>query len=62
MQNSNDKGKLKRRRIRANQNNLSTDERIVLNMVKLEGITTKEAWRKLKLKVDMQAINAPSYE
>lgn len=36
------------RNVRANQNNLSVDEKIVRNLCKLHGVSTKEGWKLFK--------------
>lgn len=50
------KGKLKRRRIRATQNNLSTDEKIVKHIMNNEGVNAREAWRVFRMRMDLKAI------
>ena len=54
---TNNKGRIKRRRIRANQNNLSTEEKIVKAIQKERGCTIREAWRQFKFERDMRKLN-----
>lgn len=54
---SNNKGKLKRRRIRANQNNLTTDEKIVKHIMQNEGVNAQEAWRRFRMRMELKAID-----
>ena len=53
----NNKGRIKRRRIRANQNNLSTEEKIVKAIQKERDCSMREAWRQFKFEREMRKLN-----
>lgn len=52
-------GKLKRRRIRANQNNLSLEEIQVKRLMKKHNLSSREAWKRYNFEMDLRAITDP---
>lgn len=56
-----EQGKLKRRRIRANQNNLSLEERQVKRLMIKHNISSRDAWKRYNLEMELRSITDPQF-